>query len=77
MAEQGSGVISRVLMGRDGRTYDCIGACIRCPFVERVDAVVSRSVLFDEQLANRLRVHPLAEPCGGNRMERDVFGCMR
>ena len=59
--------------GIRGETYDRIGAGIRRPFVERVDTVASRNVLFDKLFANRLRVHPLAEPCGGNRMERDVF----
>lgn len=54
-------------------TYDRIGAGIRRPFVERVHAVVSRNVLLDELFADRFRVHPLAEPCGGNRMECDVF----
>ena len=54
-------------------TYDRIGAGIRRPFVERVDTIVSRNVLLDELFANRLRVHPLAEPCGGNRMECDIF----
>lgn len=73
MAEQGSGLYFECRWGRDSRTYDRIGAGIRRPFVECVDAVVSRGVLFDEQLTDRLRVHPLAEPCGGNRMERDVF----
>ena len=58
--------------GRD-KTYDRIGAGICCPFIECVDAVVSRGVLLDEQLTDRLRMHPLAEPCGGNCMERDVY----
>ena len=56
-------------------TYDRIGASIGCPFVECVDALGSRNVLVDEQVINRLRMHPLAKPCGSNRMERDVF-CM-
>ena len=59
--------------GVNSTTYDRIGSGIRCPLFERVDAVLSRSVLFDEKLTNRLRMHPLAEPCGGDRMERDVF----
>ena len=59
--------------GSDSRTYDRIGASIGCPFVECVDAVVSRNVLLDQQVIDRLRMHPLAKPCGGNRMERDVF----
>jgi hypothetical protein len=59
--------------GEYSRTYDRIGASIGCPFVECVDAVVSRNVLLDEQVINRLRMHPLAKPCGSNRMERDVF----
>jgi hypothetical protein len=59
--------------GKDSGTYDRIGASIGCPFIERVDVVVSRNVLLDELVINRLRMHPLAKPCGGNRMERDVF----
>ena len=58
-----------------GGTYDRIGTGVRCPFVERVDTVGSWNVLLDELLVNLLGVHPLAEPSGGNRMERDIFGC--
>ena len=54
-------------------THDRIGAGIGCPFVECVDAVVSRNILLDEQVIYRLRMHPLAKPCGSNRMERDIF----
>jgi hypothetical protein len=59
-------------MVNDGATYDCVGAGIRGPFVKRVHAVLAGGVLVDEVLANRLSVHPLAEPCRGERMERDV-----
>jgi hypothetical protein len=55
-------------------TYDRIGTGVCCPFVERVNTVVSWNVLLDELLVNRLGMHPLAKPSGGNRMERDVFG---
>ena len=55
--------------------YDCIGTGVCGPFVERIHAVFSRSVLIDEVLINRLRVHPFAEPCGGECMERDIYGC--
>ena len=58
----------------DSGTYDRIGTGVCCPFVECVNTVVSWNVLLDELLVNRLGVHPLAEPSGGNRMERDVFG---
>jgi hypothetical protein len=58
--------------GEGGVTYDRVGTGIRGPLVERVHAVFAWSVLVDEMLANRLRVHPLAEPCRGDRMERDV-----
>jgi hypothetical protein len=61
--------------GEDDGAYDRIRAGIRGPFVECLDPIVSRNVLLDELLANRLRVHPLAEPGGGDGMERDVFGC--
>jgi hypothetical protein len=59
--------------GEYSTTYDRIGASICCPFVECVDVVVSRNVLLDKLVINRLRMHPLAKPCCSNRMERDVF----
>ena len=59
--------------GSISRTYDRVGATIGCPFIECVDALGSRNVLLDEQVINRLRMHPLAKPCGSNRMEGDVF----
>jgi hypothetical protein len=60
----------------NNETYDRIGASVRRLFVECVEAAVTRNVLLDQVLINRLGMYLLAEPCGGDRMESDAFGCM-
>jgi hypothetical protein len=59
----------------NNETHDCIGAGVCRPFVECIDTVITRNVLLDELIVNRLGVYPVAEPRGGNRLESNVFGC--
>ena len=54
--------------------HDGVGPGVSSPLVERVHAVHSWGVFLDEELADRLCVHPLAEPGGGDGVESDVCG---
>ena len=58
--------------GEGGRTHDGVGACVLGPLFECVYAVGPWGVFIDEMLADRLCVHPFAEPGGSDGVESDV-----
>ena len=64
---------SRTTKGEGGRTHDGVGACVLGPLLECVYAVGPRGVFIDKMLADRLCVHPYAEPGGSDGVESDVY----
>ena len=54
-------------------THDGVGAGVSGPFLERVYAVCSRGVFVNEEFADRLCVHPFAEPSGGDGVESGIW----
>jgi hypothetical protein len=57
---------------RRRRTHDGVRAGVVSPLLERVYAIGPWDVFLDELFADRLCVHPFAEPGGGDGVERDV-----
>ena len=55
-----------------GRTHDGVGARVLGPLFECVYAVGPWGVFIDKMLADRLCVHPFAEPGGSDGVESDV-----
>ena len=69
-------LVSRTTKGEGRRTHDGVGARVLGPLLECVYAVGPRGVFIDEMLADRLCVHPFAEPGSSDGVESDVYACV-